>query len=143
MMFMVGIEHPKKSNEAWGLIAPVFEKLGYGCYSASDSAESILYQAKQAILSMAEEVVLDGHLLSSLDEGFVDYRTKYPDFDDWIAIEVSVENLKRVQKRINITLPETLLMRVDTYVSFHQEFKDRSDFLAKAADHYMLKEKTP
>ena len=44
--------------------------------------------------------------------------------------------LKSIQ-RINITLSEPLLARVDAYVSFHHEFKDRSDFLAQAADRLM------
>ncbi len=143
MMFMVGIEHPKSDNQAWGLIVPVFEKLGYGCISAADSERDILYQAKQAIVNMAEEVILDGHLLSSLDEGFKDYRSIYPDYNDWIAVEVSVKQLKSVQKRINISLPETLLARVDAYVGFHREFKDRSDFIARAADRFMSEQKTP
>lgn len=143
MMFMVGIERPRSEKEAWGLIVPVFDKFGYGCFSAFDSESSILSHARMAILTAAEEFIQDGHLLTALDEGFRNYREEYPDYHDWIAVEVPVERLKRLQKRINITLPETLLARVDEYVGFHREFKDRSDFLAKAADKYISEEKTP
>lgn len=137
MLFMIGIERPVNDDTAWGIIVPVFEKLGYGCCTAADEKSEILYRAKDVILEMAADVIADGHSLSALDEGFVDYRSEYPDFDDWMAIEVPVEGLKGKQKRINITLSEPLLARVDAYVSFHHEFKDRSDFLAQAADRLM------
>jgi hypothetical protein len=137
MLFMVGIEPPSNDNEAFGIIVPVFEKLGYGCFSAADTQEQILYQAKEAILMIAQEVVIDGKLIESLEQGYQDYRKQYPDFTQWLALEVPVESLKGKQKRINITLSEPLLARVDAYVGFHKEYKDRSDFLAKAADNLM------
>ncbi len=137
MLFMVGVETPKNDNEAFGIIVPVFEKVGYGCFSAADSREEILYQAKEAILLMAEELVNDGHFIESLDEGYQTYHSEYPEFTEWYALEVPVEALKGKQKRINITLSEPLLARVDAYVGFHKEYKDRSDFLAKAADTVM------
>jgi predicted RNase H-like HicB family nuclease len=137
MLFMVGIEPPSNDNEAFGIIVPVFEKLGYGCFSAADTQEQILYQAKEAILMMAQEMVIDGKLIESLEQGYQDYRKQYPDFTQWLALEVPVESLKGKQKRINITLSEPLLARVDAYVGFHKEYKDRSDFLAKAADNLM------
>lgn len=137
MLFMVGIEPPSNDNEAFGIIVPVFEKLGYGCFSAADTQEQILYQAKETILMMAQELVIDGKLIESLEQGYQDYRKQYPDFTQWLALEVPVESLKGKQKRINITLSEPLLARVDAYVGFHKEYKDRSDFLAKAADNLM------
>ncbi|TPE54300.1 hypothetical protein FJM67_04960 [Maribrevibacterium harenarium] len=137
MLFMVGIEKPENKNSAWGIVVPVFEELGYGCVSAADSQAELLYRAKEAILTMAEEVIADGHMISALDRGFADYQADYPSFERWLAVEVPVEGLKGKQKRVNITLPEPLLARVDAYVGFHNEFKDRSDFLAKAADRFM------
>lgn len=137
MLFMVGIECPANENEAYGIIVPVFERLGYGCFSAADTREEILHQAKAAILTMAEEVINDGHLIHSLNEGYQDHQAQNPDFKEWLALEVPVELLKGKQKRVNITLSEPLLARVDAYVEFHHEFKDRSDFLAKAADNLM------
>ena len=77
---------------------------------------------------MAQEMVIDGKLIESLEQGYQDYRKQYPDFTQWLALEVPVESLKGKQKRINITLSEPLLARVDAYVGFHKEYKDRSDF---------------
>ena len=137
MLFMVGIESPADETQAFGIVIPVFEKLGYGCFSAADSQDEILFKAKEAILLMAEEVINDGHLVDSLNEGYRDYQALHPTFDQWLALEVPLEALKAKQKRLNITLSESQIVRIDSFVAFHREFKDRSDFLAKAADKLM------
>ncbi len=66
MLFTVGIEPPVNDSEAWGIIVPVFEKIGYGCFFASDEESDILYQAKCAILEMTEEAINDGQLVYSM-----------------------------------------------------------------------------
>ena len=108
MLFMIGIERPKTDDEAWGIAVPVFDRVNMGCTSAADDEHQILSQAKLAILDMAEEAINDGHLLSTLEEGFHDYSDAYPEFDQWVAVEVPVETLKARAKRINITLPDTM-----------------------------------
>ena len=138
MLFMVGIEEPNDDQHAYGVIVPVFEKLGYGCFSAADEEQAIFFKAKEAILLMAEEALNDGHLIDSLNEGYRDYSSSYSDFTKWIALEVPLEALKAKQKRINITLGEAQLARIDGFVCIHHEYKDRSDFIAKAADRLML-----
>ncbi len=134
MLFMVGIEIPENESEAFGIIVPVFEKSGYGCVSAADERKDILKQAKFAILEMAEELINDGLLTETLNEGYKNYSAEYPDFTEWVAFEVPVETLGGKKERINITLSKPFLARVDSFVELHGEYKDRSDFLAKAAD---------
>lgn len=138
MLFMVGIEVPENEDTAYGIIVPVFEKVGYGCASAADKREDILNQAKLAILDMAEEVINDGILPKALNEGFQHYQSEYPEFKEWIAVEVPIESLSGKQKRINITLSEPFLARIDAFVEIHSEYKDRSDFLSKAADNLIV-----
>ncbi|SGZ09088.1 type II toxin-antitoxin system HicB family antitoxin [Moritella viscosa] len=137
MLFMIGIENPKNENEAYGMIVPAFEQIGYGCISAADEKKDIFSQAKLAILDMAEEAYKDGHLLSALDVGYTEHSKDYPDFDQWVALDVPVESIKAKQKRINITMSEFQLSRVDAFVETHRDYADRSDFLAKAADSLM------
>lgn len=139
MLFLVGIEAPKKESEAWGILVPVFEKVGLLCVSAADSRDEILSRAKQAILTMVEEALNDGHLLSQLEPDLSNYRLSNSEYEEWLALEVPIEHLRLRQKRINITMSEALLARVDSFVQVHAEYKDRSDFLAKAADELMLK----
>ena len=138
MLFMIGIERPKDENHAFGIIVPVFERLGFGCFSAADEEQEILFKAKEAILLMSEEALNDGHLIESLNEGYHNYSFDYPDFTQWVALEVPIEALKAKQKRVNITLGEAQLTRIDGFVGIHHEYKHRSDFLAKAADKLML-----
>jgi len=137
MLFMVGIETPESDKYAYGMVVPVFDKVGYGCFAAADKEADVLTQAKLAILDMAEEAFKDGHLLSVLDVGYKDYSKEYEDFDKWVAIDVPVETIRAKQKRINITMSEFQLSRVDAFVSSHADFSDRSDFLAQASEKMM------
>lgn len=138
MLFMVGVETPKNNNEAWGAIVPVFDSVDYLCVAAADKEADLLNNVKLAILDMAEEALNDGRLLSELESGFnSDYAKQYPDFDKWFALEVTVEALQCKQKRINVSLPETLIARMDCYVAANPLYVDRSDFLAKAANNQM------
>jgi len=137
---MIGIETPKDKNIAYGMVVPAFDKIGYGCVSAANEELDIFPQVKLAILDMSEEVYKDGHLLSTLDLGYIDFLQEYPDFDKWVAIDVPVEKIKekQKQKQVNITMSEFQLSRVDAFVeSHHDQFTDRSDFIAKASDKMM------
>jgi len=137
MLFMVGIETPENEQCAYGMVVPAFDILGYGCVSAADEEADVLSQVKLAILDMAEEAYKDGHLLSSLDVGYKDHSEEYPDFDRWIALDVPVETIQAKQKRINITMSEFQINRVDAFVRSHHHYADRSDFIAKASDKLM------
>jgi hypothetical protein len=137
MLFMIGIEPPANKNEAYGAVVPVFAELGFGCHSAADKEADILNQAKTAILEMAEEMLTDGRLLSELEQGYKDYSSEYPEFTRWVALDVAIDELKPVQHRLNIMLPKPQLIRIDDFVSTHNEYKDRSDFLSIAASKLM------
>ena len=137
MLFMIGIEHPASENEAYGITVPAFKKLGYGCFSAADEKKDILKQAKLVIIDMAEEILNDGKRIETLGEDYADYQAEYPECKEWIAMDVAVESLKAKKERINISLTAPLILRIDNFVQSHSEYKDRSDFLALAADKQM------
>lgn len=95
MLFMIGVERPENDSEGFGMVVPVFEALGYGCVSASDTEAGILDQARDAILSMAEQMSDDGVPLDQLSVGFVDY-SQYPDFDYvnyWVGLDVDLSGI--------------------------------------------------
>ncbi|MEH6447471.1 MAG: type II toxin-antitoxin system HicB family antitoxin [Oleispira sp.] len=137
MLFMIGIEPATKENEAHGITAPIFNKVGHSCNSATDNEKNIVYKATDAILIKAEEMVLAGADLELLNEGYKDYSqdAKYSEFTRWLAIDVDISNLIGKPKRININLPDTLLMRIDSFVENNEKYKDRSHFLAVAAQN--------
>lgn len=94
MLFKVGIEEPETETEAYGVIVPVFSRLGYGCYSAADNEADIEHRATDAILSIAEDVVSDGHSLESFsDSAEADYSSRHPEYSRWITIELPIEML--------------------------------------------------
>ncbi len=138
---MIGIEPPETKDAAYGIIVPVFNKVNYGCNSAADNERDIVQQATDAILSMVKELVLDGIDLEILNEGYKDYseNQEYSDFTRWLAIDIDVSELKGKPKRININLPDILLMRIDSCVANDEKYKDRSHFLAIAAQNEIAK----
>lgn len=133
MLFNIGIERPLNGGGAFGIIVPAFDALGYNCFSTADTMDEIATNAKDAILTMAEEVVNDGFTLEKLDLKFKSFAEAYPDFNDWFVLEVPIEHLSSKPKRINITLPELLISRIDEHVSQNAVYSDRSDFLAKVS----------
>jgi hypothetical protein len=137
MLFNIGIEPATNENEAYGIIVPVFNKVNYGCNSAADNEKDIVQQATDAILTMAEELIFDGIDLELLNEGYADYSQNpdYSDFTRWLAIDIDISELKGKPKRININLPDTLLMRIDSVVANNEKYKDRSHLLAIAAQN--------
>ena len=61
-----------------------------------------------------------------------------PDYRDgvWVMVDIDLSCLQVKAKRVNITIPENLLSRIDRYVSAHH--LTRSGLLAQAASQYML-----
>lgn len=95
MIFKVGIESPASKNEAWGIIVPIFDKLGYGCISAADDRKDLKKHATEAIETMIEEVIRDGKTLAellALTED--DYQAQYPEFTEWFDLDIKISSLK-------------------------------------------------
>ncbi|MEH6344384.1 MAG: type II toxin-antitoxin system HicB family antitoxin [Bermanella sp.] len=136
MLFMVGIETPSNDNEAWGMVVPAFNEVGYGCTSASDEEKNIVSNVKDAILSMVEVILDDGIDIKKLDQGYKNYtkEKEYRDFETWVAVDVNLDELKGKRQRVNITINDVLLTRIDGVVK-SGNYKDRSAFLENAARH--------
>ena len=62
------------------------------------------------------------------------YKYPGPDFL-WGLVNVDIDKLSNEIKRINITIPENILSRIDSFVQ--REGETRSGFLASAAIAYM------
>lgn len=60
---------------------------------------------------------------------------KNPDFAGytWTLAAVDILRLLGGAEKINVTLPKSLIDRIDRCVARHPEFKSRSGFLAQAA----------
>ncbi|EEF4620482.1 CopG family transcriptional regulator [Salmonella enterica] len=140
MFFSVGVETPKDDHTAYGIIVPVFDCFDFGCVSAADSQAEIPAMAREAILAIVEEMVISGaHSVDDIhDEGCLTYSANpnYNHCDSWFVIDVDLSEIEGKQQRINISLPDVLIRRIDGYVrESGGVYKDRSHFLAQAARH--------
>jgi predicted RNase H-like HicB family nuclease len=90
-----------------------------GCFSAGDSLKEAYANAKQAIeahLDLCLEYQQTIPARKSLDE----HRT-HPDYAGWIWALIEVGNIpaNKTPVRLNISLPEYLVQRIDQHVQAH------------------------
>lgn len=143
MLFSIGVETPENSGSAWGIIVPALSAYDYGCVSAADTHEEIAAMAREAILLIVEEMLLSGkYSVEQIEDGGVmryAQDEEYADYDRWFVIEVDLSAFSGKPQRINISLPDTLLGRIDRRVSDQPGlYRDRSHFLATAARRELL-----
>lgn len=140
MFFSVGVESPKDNETAFGISVPALDNADYGCVSAADTVEDIPVMAREAILIVIEDMIASGaySVEDIRDAGFMLYSAN-PDYahcDMWFVLDVDLTGFEGKQQRLNITLPDVLIKRIDGMVSERKGlYKDRSHFLATAARH--------
>lgn len=139
MFFSVGIETPEDNSVAYGLVVPALCIEKYSCYSAADTENDIASMATEAIQLMLETMHEEGVPVSQIkDAGFIKYKAMadYEYCDTWLLLHVDVSAFEGKPKRINISIPDTLISRIDSKVKSKPErYRDRSHFLATAARH--------
>lgn len=130
MLYPIAIEKGS-DTEAYGATVPDIA----GCYSAGDTLDEALVNAREAIemqleaLSEAGQTIpagrkIDDHLSNEEFEGHI-----------WCVIDVDLTPYLGKSQKINVTLPETLLLKIDKTVAKNPIYKTRSGFLATAAMH--------
>ena len=140
MLFSVGVETPKDNDIAYGISVPALDNADYGCVSAADEPREIPVMAREAILSVIEEMLMSGSysVEDIVDDGFMLYAASpnYSHCDTWFVIDVDLTGFEGKQQRLNISLPDVLIKRIDAIVQVRNTlYKDRSHFLATAARH--------
>lgn len=139
MFFSVGVEMPKDENTAYGMIVPAFSAYDYGCFSAADTQDQIAPMVKEAILMVVEDLIQNGNISVEdiKDAGYLVYSVnpEYKDFDSWVMVDVDLSEFEGKPQRINISLPDTLIKRIDNAVKASNVYRDRSHFIAEAARH--------
>lgn len=121
----------KDPNSDYGVIVPDLP----GCFSAGETMEEALEQAREAIECHLEGLMLDGEPIP-LPKSVEQHRGN-PDHVDgvWALVTVDTTRLSGKTKRVNITLPERLLAQMDTYAAQHGA--TRSGLIAEAAMEYL------
>ncbi|SHO57823.1 type II toxin-antitoxin system HicB family antitoxin [Vibrio quintilis] len=128
MLYPIAIETGDKEY-AYGVVFPDLP----GCFSAGDTLEEALANAKEAVtyyledLAEHEQVPPAAGSLSDWqkDEAYQGWA--------WAVVEIDIEPYLGGAVKKNVTLPRLLLMKIDNLVKSNPAYKDRSHFLQTAA----------
>ncbi len=126
MRHYIGIIH-KDPDSAYGISFPDFP----GCISAGDTLQEVMTMGAEALAFHIEAMTEDGETIPEPSE--IDKVMADPDFRDGVAVLVPAEEIGDHAVRVNISLPERLLRRIDAASD------NRSRFLAEAAERALAK----
>ena len=128
MYYPIAIESGDEAH-AWGVIVPDLP----GCFSAGDSLEEAIINAREAIAAHLELLIELGNDVPPVSGmGDLVEKDEYRGLT-WALVDIDVSRLMGGSEKINVTLPKALIDRIDRCVARHPEYKSRSGFLAQAA----------
>jgi predicted RNase H-like HicB family nuclease len=126
MKFIIAIE-PGTDTSAWGVAVPDLP----GCFSAGDTLDEAMANARQAIDQHVEIMIEDGVPIPIARTLAVIQAD--PAYNGWVwaVVDVPVEKYLGPAEKINITVPRMVLARIDEYAK--SQGMSRSGFLVEAA----------
>lgn len=129
MLYPIAIELGDETH-AYGVTVPDVA----GCFSAGDTLEEAIVNAREAIEFHLEGVIEDGDELP-LPTDMVQHQQN-PDFEGyvWAIVDVDISRFMGKAEKINVTLPSRLIHLIDTKVTKDSRYKSRSGFLAAGAE---------
>ena len=125
MIYPVAIHKEKKSD--YGVSVPDLP----GCFSAGSTMEETLENIREAISLHLEGLIEEGLPLPGGSP--IEILAKSEDWHAafWAVIEVDLSKLSGKVRRLNITLPERVLRKIDAAAAKNSE--SRSGFIARLA----------
>lgn len=116
--------HPGDAEHAHGVTIPDFP----GCFSAADRWEDLPAKVQEAV-----EVYCEGEDLDLPEPTPWETLAGRPDYQDgvWLLADIDLSRLRARSVRLNVSLPEGLVRRIDAHTKARH--MSRSGFLAKAA----------
>ncbi|MEO5370759.1 MAG: type II toxin-antitoxin system HicB family antitoxin [Magnetococcus sp. DMHC-1] len=117
--------HPGDKDHAHGVTVPDFP----GCFSAADDWTDIPAMAQEVA-----ELFFDGESMVVPPPRPLEELTRMEEFQGgvWIMVDIDTTRIRPKALRLNISLPEPLVRRIDDYAKAHH--LSRSGFLARAAE---------
>lgn len=126
MRYPIAIETGDR-HHAYGVVVPDLP----GCFSAGDTLEEALTNAREAILLHLEGLLDEKRPLPQpSDLATLSRKRSYRGWT-WALVDVDLAELGDKAARINITLPQRVLRAIDAHARRCGE--TRSGFLARAA----------
>ena len=126
MRYPIAIE-TGDAKHAFGAVVPDLP----GCFSAGDTLDDALTNAREAILLHLEGLLDDGKAFPAPTP--IQQLQKKRSYHGWTwaVVDVDVSELGDKAARINITLPRRILRAIDAYA--RKQGETRSGFIARAA----------
>lgn len=126
MRYPIAIEPGDKAH-AFGVVVPDLP----GCFSAGDTLDDAIDNAREAIELWLETVIDDGGAIPE-SRGIAEHQAD-PEFAGWVWAIVSIDlaELSDKVERVNVTLPARVLRRIDAAAKAAGE--SRSGFIAHLA----------
>ncbi|GLT20512.1 HicB family protein [Vibrio zhanjiangensis] len=130
MLYPIAIE-TGDSEHAYGVVFPDLK----GCFSAGDTLDEAVFNAKEAVEFYLEDLAERGELPPSPSD--LASLQADDDYKGWVLslVEVDIEPYLGKAEKINATLPSLYIKKIDDVVKTHPEYKNRSHFLQVAASH--------
>lgn len=130
MLYPIAIE-PGNDTTSWGVVVPDIE----GCFSAGDTLDEAIANAKEAIEGQLE-VMLDHFGKEPQPASTVQRWAESGEFDGWIwgVVEIDTSKFSGKVERFNVSLPARLVALIDEKVSGDPVYRSRSAFLAASAE---------
>ena len=131
MRYPVFIEKDKSSD--YGVTVPDLP----GCFSAGSTIDEAILNAEEAILTHIEGLLMDDEIVPPPSK-IEDLKSTYDSSGyTWMLCEIDMNKLSENIKRINITIPEKVLSKIDNFAN--GEGETRSGFLTHAALEYITR----
>lgn len=126
MRYPIAIE-PGDEHHAFGVVVPDLP----GCFSAGDSLDEAIDNAREAIELWLETVIDDGGAVP--EPRTIAEHQANPAFSGWVwaVVAIDLAELSDKTARVNITLPARVLRRIDLAAKAAGE--SRSGFIAHMA----------
>lgn len=117
----------QEGNSAYGVTVPDIP----GCFSAGDTIDEALENAREAIFSHLELVIEEGGDIADAHPIEEHKRNKGYAGGDWAYVDADIEDLLGPAERINVTIPKRALQKID--MAAKQSGDSRSALLTRAA----------
>lgn len=126
MRYPIAIE-PGDATRAFGVVVPDLP----GCFSAGDTLDEAVDNAKEAMELWLETVIDDGGAVP--EPRSITEHQAHPEFSGWVwaVVTVDLAELSDKAERVNVTLPARVLRRIDAAAKAAGE--SRSGFIAHLA----------
>lgn len=129
MFFPVAIE-PGSDDQSFGVIVPDIP----GCFSAGDTLDEAIRNAKEAISIHLELLASAGEDIPTAQD-----VANYVNDDSyhgmaWFFIDIDMTRYLGKTEKINVSLPQRLIHLIDDKVAKDKTYKSRSAFLAASAE---------